>query len=70
MLKTIIEYIDKIHLLSFYEYYQSYILKVQDSSIDLEFQYMLQNNIIDVKFIDRAIVDAYKQISDMEVIYK
>ena len=42
--------------------YKSYVMKIQDQNLEREFSYMLNNNVVSVELIDRAIVEAYKEM--------
>lgn len=44
MLDTIKKLIDNSPYISFEQYYQNYIMQVQDSSIDAEVTFLLRNN--------------------------
>lgn len=59
--QSYIEYLEK-DTTTFDQLYQSYVMKIQDQSIQKEFSYMLNNNIVSVELIDRAIVEAYKEM--------
>ena len=60
-IQSYIEYLEK-DTTTFDQLYQSYVMKIQDQSIQKEFSYMLNNNIVSVELIDRAIVEAYKEM--------
>ena len=64
MLESIQSYIEYLenHTTTFDQLYQSYVMKIQDQNIQKEFSYMLNNNIVSVELIDRAIVEAYKEM--------
>lgn len=64
MLETVKSDLFKIQedSISFEQYYQMYIMKMQDEHIAQEFTYMLNNNIVSVDLLDRAISDAYKEL--------
>lgn len=64
MLETIQSYIKYLEddETTFDEMYQNYVMKIHDQNIDREFSYMLNNNIVSVELIDRAIVEAYKEM--------
>lgn len=64
MLETIQSYIKYLEddKTTFDEMYQNYVMKIHDQNIDREFSYMLNNNIVSVELIDRAIVEAYKEM--------
>ena len=59
--QSYIEYLEN-DTITFDQLYQSYIIKIQDQNIQKEFSYMLNNNIVSVELIDRAIVEAYKEM--------
>ena len=44
------------------ELFQSYVMEVQDSNISQEFSYMLRHNEVSIHMIDRAIVEAVKEL--------
>ena len=60
-IQSYIEYLEK-DTTTFDQLYQSYVMKIQDQNIQKEFSYMLNNNIVSVELIDRAIVEAYKEM--------
>lgn len=64
MLESIQSYIKYLEndTTTFDQLYQSYVMKIQDQNIQKEFSYMLNNNIVSVELIDRAIVKAYKEM--------
>lgn len=64
MLETIQSYIKYLEddETTFDAMYQNYVMKIHDQNIDREFSYMLNNNIVSVELIDRAIVEAYKEM--------
>ena len=64
MLESIQSYIEYLEndTTSFDQLYQSYVMKIQDQNLEREFSYMLNNNIVSVELIDRAIVEAYKEM--------
>lgn len=64
MLESIQSYIEYLEndTTTFNQLYQSYVMKIQDQNIQKEFSYMLNNNIVSVELIDRAIVEAYKEM--------
>lgn len=51
---------------SFNTVFQSYVMEVQDSNISQEFSYMLIHNEVSVHMIDRAIVEAVKELKDYD----
>lgn len=51
---------------SFNTLFQSYVIEVQDSNISQEFSYMLRHNEVSVHMIDRAIVEAVKELKDYD----
>lgn len=64
MLESIQSYIEYLEndTTTFDQLYQSYVMKIQDQNIQKEFSYMLNSNIVSVELIDRAIVEAYKEM--------
>lgn len=64
MLESIQSYIEYLEndTTTFDQLYQAYVMKIQDQNIQKEFSYMLNNNIVSVELIDRAIVEAYKEM--------
>ena len=64
MLESIQSYIEYLEndTTTFDQLYQSYVMAIQDQNIQKEFSYMLNNNIVSVELIDRAIVKAYKEM--------
>lgn len=60
-IQSYIEYLEK-YTTTFDQLYQSYVMAIQDQNIQKEFSYMLNNNIVSVELIDRAIVEAYKEM--------
>lgn len=60
-IQSYIEYLEK-YTTTFDQLYQSYVMEIQDQNIQKEFSYMLNNNIVSVELIDRAIVEAYKEM--------
>ena len=64
MLESIQSYIEYLEndTTTFNQLYQSYVMKIQDQNIQKEFSYMLNSNIVSVELIDRAIVEAYKEM--------
>lgn len=64
MLESIQSYIEYLEndITSFDQLYQSYVMKIQDQNLEREFSYMLNNNVVSVELIDRAIVEAYKEM--------
>lgn len=64
MLESIQSYIEYLEndTTTFDQLYQSYVMKIQDQNIQKEFSYMLNNNVVSVELIDRAIVEAYKEM--------
>lgn len=49
---------------TFNEFFQNYIMDVQDRNIDMELAYMLRNNIVSVELVDRAVTDAFKGLME------
>lgn len=47
---------------SFEDYYQSYVMTVQDQNIDKELSYMFKYNIVSIDLVDRAILKLTKEI--------
>nr|DAE87880.1 MAG TPA: hypothetical protein [Caudoviricetes sp.] len=64
MLESIQSYIEYLEndTTSFDQLYQSCVMKIQDQNLEREFSYMLNNNVVSVELIDRAIVEAYKEM--------
>ena len=64
MLESVQSYIEYLEndTTTFDQLYQSYVMKIQDENIKKEFSYMLNNNIVSVELIDRAIIEAYKEM--------
>ena len=64
MLETVSEYLEYVKSSNtpFYSYYNDYVMKIQDSNIDKELSYMLNYGISSLYLIDRAIVDACKEL--------
>lgn len=60
-IQSCIEHIEQDQT-TFDELYQAYVMKIQDQNIQKEFSYMLNHNIVSVELIDRAIVEAYKEM--------
>lgn len=47
---------------SFDEYFQSYVMRLQDDDINSQISYMLSHNVVSINLIDRAIVSAIKEL--------
>ena len=64
MLESIQSYIEYLEndTTSFDQLYQSCVMKIQDQNLEREFSYMLNNNVVSVELIDRAIVEDYKEM--------
>lgn len=45
---------------SFHDFYQSYIMYIQDQCIEREIAYMLSHNVVSIELLDRAISEACK----------
>ena len=52
---------------SFERYFESYVMKMQDSIIDQELSYMLSHNIVSISLLDRAISEAYRGLGSCDM---
>lgn len=62
MLKTVRNYIDQLPTCTFPEYYQNYIISIQDRNIDAEFKNLIKYNKLSVKKLDLLIAGIYERI--------
>lgn len=62
MLDTIKQYINNITDISFNEYYQSYIMQVQDRNIESELKHLSARNTLSLYTMDQLIADTVKEV--------
>ena len=62
MLDTIKQYINNITDISFNEYYQSYIMQVQDRNIESELKHLSARNVLSLYTMDQLIADTVKEV--------
>ena len=62
MLDTIKQYINNIIDISFNEYYQSYIMQVQDMNIESELKHLSARNTLSLYTMDQLITDTVKEV--------
>ena len=62
MLQTIKSYIKETANTSFAEYYQNYLMTIQDLNIQLELKYLQVQNLLDVNSVDLITDSAYKEL--------
>ena len=55
MLATVKHCMEASPFISFEQYFANYVMQVQDSSIEYELQFVLRNNFLDVRMMDRLI---------------
>jgi len=60
MLETVSSYIESLPCISFEEHFMNYIFEVQDTSIDLEVQFAIRNNFLDINSVNRIINSYYR----------
>lgn len=63
MFKTILESIQNLPCISFEEYFTRYIFSVQDTNIDEEIRFMLNNNFLDIKALNSVILQDEERLS-------
>ena len=62
MLDTIKQYIKNISDITFNEYYQSYIMQVQDRNIESELKHLSARNVLSLYTMDQLIADTVKEV--------
>lgn len=62
MLDTIKQYIKNISDITFNEYYQSYIMQVQDRNIESELKHLSARNVLSLYTMDQLIADTVKEM--------
>lgn len=62
MLDTIKQYIRNIPDITFNEYYQSYIMQVQDRNIESELKHLSARNVLSLYTMDQLIADTVKEV--------
>jgi predicted proteasome-type protease len=62
MLDMIKQYINNITDISFNEYYQSYIMQVQDRNIESELKHLSARNTLSLYTMDQLIADTVKEV--------
>lgn len=62
MLDTIKQYINNITDISFNEYYQSYIMQVQDMNIESELKQLSARNVLSLYTMNQLIADTVKEM--------
>ena len=62
MLDMIKQYINNITDISFNEYYQSYIMQVQDRNIEYELKHLSARNVLSLYTMDQLIADTVKEV--------
>lgn len=62
MLDTIKRYIKNIPDITFNEYYQSYIMQVQDRNIESELKHLSARNVLSLYTMDQLIADTVKEV--------
>lgn len=62
MLDMIKQYINNITDISFNEYYQSYIMQVQDRNIESELKHLSARNVLSLYTMDQLIADTVKEV--------
>lgn len=62
MLDMIKQYIKNISDITFNEYYQSYIMQVQDMNIESELKHLSARNTLSLYTMDQLIADTVKEV--------
>ena len=62
-LKTIKTEISNLPYISFEEYFQYYVMEVQDSNIDMEMSFFLNNNFISYDILSNMISDTGRELT-------
>ncbi len=62
-LKTIKTEISNLPYISFEEYFQHYVMEVQDSNIDTEMSFFLNNNFISYDILSDMISDTRRELT-------
>lgn len=69
MLDTIKQYISNlpdISVISFDDYYQSYIMQVQDRNIESELKHLSARNVLSLYTMDQLIADTVKEVIQVD----
>lgn len=61
MLDRIKQYISDLSDITFNEYYQSYIMQVQDRNIESELKHLSSRNVLSIYTMDQLIADTVKE---------
>lgn len=64
-LKTIKTEISNLPYISFEEYFQTYIMKVQDSNIDNEMSFFINHNFMSYDILSSLITDSGKELKQL-----
>lgn len=62
MLDSIKQEINKLHNTEFHEYFNTYIMNVQDSNINYEFNFMLNRNVLNIDLMGNLIKQTYERL--------
>ena len=62
MLEGIKAAISELPFISFEEYFQNYVMNVQDSNISYEVSFFIRNNFVDVLTLDKVISDLHREM--------
>lgn len=61
MLDKIKKYISDLSDITFNEYYQSYVMQVQDRNIEFELKHLSSRNVLSIYTMDQLIADTVKE---------
>jgi hypothetical protein len=64
-LKTIKTEISNLPYISFEEYFQDYVMKVQDSNIDNEMSFFINHNFMSYDILSSLITDSGKELKQL-----
>lgn len=62
MLKVVRERIESVPKISFDEFYLQYMCDVQDSNIDMEFDYMVHRNTLNIRSMESLIKNTFERL--------
>lgn len=65
MLETVRNAIYDTPSISFSKFFQQYVMDVQDTNIDLEFQFLLQRNRLNANTMDLLIENTYERLNKL-----
>ena len=66
MLDKIKKYISDLSDITFNEYYQSYVMQVQDRNIEFELKHLSSRNVLSIYTMDQLIADTVKEVIQVD----